>query len=249
MAEQSSRRAVDPQERKYLIEGLSNPLLFHRHSQALSDLQKVIGFLERTRKFVSRAESIERSEVYATVALLESVEQAGSQFLYPLICMNREKVAGAGGTDGMWEEEERRRRAVSKKLVELERAKQQCVNSSELDSPPRYMCLINGTEQSPIQESLINEAYIKSLAELTDFASLLVTIDRSLKRAIDDVVRRMVASGKKMHGTKQSEDLTKAEVADDVITPRDVILCAESLYQGGIALPQSSWDDTEAVLV
>jgi hypothetical protein len=69
------------------------------------------------------------------------------------------------------------------------------------------MCFMNQQGWASAERALLSmKAYNNGLAELTGFATLLMTIDKALKGAIERVVKNIVAKGKKMHKLNEGKD-------------------------------------------
>ncbi|KAJ9116321.1 hypothetical protein QFC22_004761 [Naganishia vaughanmartiniae] len=199
--------AADPEERKNLIKGLSNPLLYHRHSQCLSRLQDHISSLGTARRLVGDAKSTDKWKESVALAI-ECAERAWDKFIHPLVWMNQRRYVEGGDTGGMWKEEKRCKLAIELKLLELEKEKGRCISAIQ------QMCWMDEQGWSSAERVLLSMmAYNSGLAELIQFATLLTTIDKSLKSAIDVVAKKMVAKGKRMHELKKQDEALEGDVA------------------------------------
>lgn len=129
-AKSESARDMDPQERKNLITGLSNPLLYHRHSRCLSRLQDVILSLETARKIARDAKLTEDWQELVALAI-KCAERAWEAFINPLAWMNQRRYVEAGDTGGMWKEDRKCKLAIEYRLRELAKSKERCISASK----------------------------------------------------------------------------------------------------------------------
>ncbi|KAJ9099142.1 hypothetical protein QFC21_004021 [Naganishia friedmannii] len=207
-AKSTKPRTTDPEERQNLIKGLANPLLYHRHSHCLSQLHDAILSLETARKVFRDANLTDDWREFVTLAI-KCAERAWEAFINPLAWMNQRRYVEAGDTGGMWKEDKRCKLAVEYKLLELEKAKERCISAIH------QMCWTNERGWSSPERALLGMmAYNGGLAKLTEFEILFTTIDKSLKSAIDRVVKNVVAKGVKMHEPRKREDCKKGERMD-----------------------------------
>jgi hypothetical protein len=111
-----------------LVQGLSNPLLYHRPRSSHFLLPSVIHDLEKAGALVFTAlDKVDRASVGEAI---NGINTAWKSFVYPLAAMNRNKLvdSGAGGRKLT---EMTKRRAVDERLLALARAKERCIRYRE----------------------------------------------------------------------------------------------------------------------
>ncbi|KAJ9116324.1 hypothetical protein QFC22_004764 [Naganishia vaughanmartiniae] len=187
-----------PRERQDLVEALSNPMVYPRNSDSLTQLKAAIWPLVKARAFLLHPKYKGKWHKYLEVALRQA-DDAWANFAIAFAKAARDDIMQAGGTSGMWKKDERCRQAVGRQLLELRQARLRNINAIQ------QMCLMNERGWPPNTRSLSSKAYEVSITELLEFVILLTSIDRSLKRAIGSVVKRMVAKGKEMHEANMRE--------------------------------------------
>ncbi|KAJ9116501.1 hypothetical protein QFC24_006734 [Naganishia onofrii] len=182
-----SQSPADAQhERNTLIQGLSDPRMYHRHRQFPFHLQDLILALRMAKRAVDSADVVEDWQRCVAMAI-KGAERAWEAFIGPLSSMNRRQYVRAGDSAGIRKEDERSRIAVEHRLLVVGNAKDRCISAIQ------QMCRMKERAWSPIRGALLDLEYTKALAGLNDFESLLRMIDRSLKREIDRVVKDVVA--------------------------------------------------------
>jgi hypothetical protein len=111
-----------------LVEGLSNPLLYHRPRGSSFLLPSVIHDLEKAGALVFTAlDKVDRASVGEAI---KGINTAWKSFVYPLAAMNRNKLVDSGAR-GRKLTEMNKRRAVVERLLALARAKERCIRYRE----------------------------------------------------------------------------------------------------------------------
>lgn len=123
-----SNAATITEENLLLIQGLSNPLLYHRPRGTHFRLSCVLHDLEKAGTLVfTPSEKVDRACVGVTI---DGINSAWTSFVYPLAAMNRRTVIDSEAR-GKKVADMRKIRAVDGRLLALARAKERCIRYRE----------------------------------------------------------------------------------------------------------------------
>ncbi|KAJ9092956.1 hypothetical protein QFC19_008554 [Naganishia cerealis] len=123
--------SADPQAQVDLIEALSNPLLYHRHAHLVAYLRSLIQSLETACAAVHAYARGEYMTEEPIKMALKRVAEAWTQMIVPLQLLNGPKIVEAKGNVPNRKDEEAKRKAVGRKLLEMAAEKQRCIDSSK----------------------------------------------------------------------------------------------------------------------
>jgi hypothetical protein len=121
---------MSPQELQELVEGLCNPLVWHRCPEAFSRLRNAIVSLAKARKLVRSLKNEECRDSRIERAIRHS-DRAWAKFRMAFALQSRDDVARDGARTGMSQGDQKRRQAVHNALSALSDAREQCVSSSK----------------------------------------------------------------------------------------------------------------------
>ena len=121
---------LSPQERHQVLEGLCNPLVWHRRAEALSLLRYAIVSLAKARKLVRSLKNEQCRDSRIERAIRHS-DRAWAKFRMAFALQSRDDVARDGARTGMSQGDQKRRQAVHNALSALSDAREQCVSSSK----------------------------------------------------------------------------------------------------------------------